>query len=312
MGSSSEAAFAEFHTHGGLVDLSDRVKLALTGADRVRYLTGQVTSNVLKLAPGEAQPACVTTAKGRLCAEIFITASATALHLDADPMLRDTLPARLERYIISDDATLADVTDEYRLYHLLPPPTDTHPFQDAVNTAARANRFGQPGLDVLLPHAAAAQLWPQLAASRAVLDESMCELLRIEAGIPRWGRELDENTLPPEAGLDRTHIDYHKGCYIGQEVISRIKSVGHVNRQLTGFVSADGTPLAVGATLFAPGDATRPLGTLTSVTFSFTLEKPIALGYLKRGTPPGALLARPAEAKGADAIVTVRELPSLS
>ena len=309
---SKAAGLEEFRTRGGLVDLSDRVKLVLSGADRVRYLNGQVTSNVQKLGPGEAQPACVTTAKGRLCAEIFITASATALHLDADPMLRDTLPARLERYIISDDVTLADVTDDCRFFHLLPPPTNAPAFHDQAITAARANRFGQSGLDLLLSPAAAAELWQQLAASHVILDESLCELLRIEAGIPRWGRELDEDTLPPEAGLDRTHIDYHKGCYIGQEVISRIKSVGHVNRQLTGFVSADGTPLAVGATLFAPGDSTRPLGTLTSVAFSFTLEKPIALGYLKRGTPPGELLARPAEAKGADAIVTVRELPFVS
>lgn len=309
---SSAAAYEEFRARGGVVDLSARMKLVLSGADRVRYLNGQVTSNVQKLAIGEAQPACVTTAKGRLCAEIFITASATTLHLDADPTLRDTLPARLERYIISDDAILADVTDEYRLFHLLPPPPDALAFQDQAITAARANRFGQPGLDLLLAPEVASQMWAQLAASHVVLDESLGELLRVEAGIPRWGRELDENTLPPEAGLDRTHIDYHKGCYIGQEVISRIKSVGHVNRALTGFVAVNDTPLAAGATLFASGDMTRPIGVLTSVTFSFALEKPIALGYLKRGTPPGELLARPAEASGADAIVTVRELPFLS
>jgi folate-binding protein YgfZ len=309
---SGAAAYEEFRARGGIVDLSDRLKLVLSGADRVRYLNGQVTSNVQKLAAGAAQPACVTTAKGRLCAEIFITASLEALHLDADPLLRDTLPARLERYIISDDATLADVTDEHRLFHLLPAPAEIGAFREIAITAARVNRFGKPGLDLLLTPARAVELWPQLAAAHVVLDESLCELLRIEAGIPRWGRELGEDTLPPEAGLDRTHIDYHKGCYIGQEVISRIKSVGHVNRQLTGFVSANGAPLAAGAMLFTPSDAARAVGVLTSAAFSFALEKPIALGYLKRGTPTGELLARPAEATGAEAVVAVRDLPFLS
>ena len=309
---SGSSAYDEFHSRGGVVDLSDRVKLVLSGADRVRYLNGQVTSNVQKLVTGEAQPACVTTAKGRLCAEIFVTAGTAALHLDADPTLRATLPARLERYIISDDVTLADVTDEYRLFHLIPRPAEPGCFQNIAVAAACANRFGRPGLDLLLTPASAAELWPQLAASHVVLDESLCELLRIEAGIPRWGRELGEDTLPPEAGLDRTHIDYHKGCYIGQEVISRIKSVGHVNRQLTGFVSASGAPLAAGAALFAAGDASRAVGVLTSATFSFALEKPIALGYLKRGSPTGELLARPAGTTGVEAVVTARELPFFS
>ena len=108
---SLRAAYEQFQKRGGIAVLSERVEIILTGADRVRYLNGQVTSNVTKLATGQTQPACVTTAKGRLCAEILITAQADALHLDADPALRATLPARLERYIIADDVALTDITD---------------------------------------------------------------------------------------------------------------------------------------------------------------------------------------------------------
>ena len=88
--------------------------------------------------------------------------------------------------------------------------------------------------------------------------EDIAETLRIEAGVPRWGAELNEDTLPPEAGLDRAAIDYHKGCYIGQEVISRIKSVGHVNRSLTGFASA--APLAAGMESGARRPREKPRG----------------------------------------------------
>ena len=301
------AAYQELQTRGGIADLSARVELVLTGADRVRYLNGQVTSNVQKLAAGQTQPACVTTAKGKLCAEVLITATAHALIIDADAALRDTLPARLERYIIADDVTLADATDSRALFHFIGPPP---PALDGA-WCAQSRRFGRDGWDVRLPSAAFASIKAALFSQHLFLDDALLETLRIEAGIPRWGRDIGEDTLPPEAGLDRTHIDYHKGCYIGQEVISRLKSVGHVNRQLTGFVAEDGSPLTVGASIFAPGEA-RSIGVLTSATFSFALDKPIALGYLRRGSPTSGLIASPAAATGAETRIAAHSLPFVS
>ena len=302
--SSLLAAYHELPVRGGLADLSDRVKLLLTGADRVRYLNGQVTSNVPKLAAGQTQPACVTTAKGRLCAEVLITALDDALCIDAEAALRATLPARLERYIIADDVTLEDVTETRALLHFIGPPPSA--FDSA--RCIRARRFGRDGWDVQLPTGDFAVMKAALFSQHLLLDEALLETLRIEAGLPRWGRDIGEDTLPPEAGLDRTHIDYHKGCYIGQEVISRLKSVGHVNRHLTGFVAADGPPPAVGASIFAPGEE-RAVGTITSAAFSFALEKPVALGYLKRGSPTSGLVARPADATGPEARIAVHPLP---
>ncbi len=301
----------DFRARGGVVDLSSRVKLIFTGADRVRYLNGQVTSNVQKLVAGQTQPACVTTAKGRLCAEAVITATAGALFVDADESLRASLPPRLERYIIADDVTLEQCPDEIRLLHFLgekPEWLGAAPSESLPGLCA-TTRYGRPGWDWWADAGTVAARWPDIESRVVVLDETLSELLRIEAGIPRWGRELHEDTLPPEAGLDRTHIDYHKGCYIGQEVISRLKSVGHVNRQLAGFVSTSGAPLSAGSSLFVPGAEDRSVGTLTSVAHSFALEKPIALGYLKRGSPTGELLARPAEGSGAEARVSVCALP---
>jgi folate-binding protein YgfZ len=304
-------AYHLFQQYGGVIDLSSRTKLQFTGADRVRYLNGQLTNNVTRLQPGDSLPACVTTAKGKLSADVMISAEPDALLIDADPELREALLARLERYIIADDVIIEDVTDQFALFHLL-----GGPLPDNTNLPGarllRTRRFGDEGVDILVPAAEADAARAQLTTSRPLLEEELTESLRIERGVPRWGRELKEDTLPPEAGLERTHIDYNKGCYIGQEVISRLRSVGHVNRRLLGFLSSGGEPLAPGMRLFAPADPTRQLGVFTSAAWSFALEKSLALGYLKRGSPTDDLLALPADAEAPAIRVTARELPFTS
>src|SRR5205085_5874999 len=104
--SCSRAAYERFRSSGGIADLSERTKIRLTGADRVRYLNGQVSANVQRLTSAEAIPACVMTAKGRMAAEIFISLEPDALIIDAELELREALLGRLERYVISDDVTL--------------------------------------------------------------------------------------------------------------------------------------------------------------------------------------------------------------
>ncbi len=313
--------------HGGMFDLSSRTMLRLTGPDRVRYLNGQVTANVKQSEPGRVQPACVTTAKGKLSADIFITATELALYIDAERELRESLLARLERYIVADDVLLEDITDTHALFHFIGPPEMLRAFEGRISPRAfpqhdqRASRFAVLGWDFRAPRIVSKHpgvdyqpAYPPMIPPAAGQRPSECppqlvELVRIEAGIPRWGHELTEDTLPPEAGLDRTHIDYAKGCYIGQEVISRIKSVGHVNRRLSGFISTGGEPLQAGWSVFAPGDLQKAVGELTSAAWSFALAKPVALGYLRRGSPSGALLARPADGATPPVEVTPAELP---
>jgi folate-binding protein YgfZ len=307
-------AYRDYQQRGAIADLSARTKLRLTGADRVRYLNGQVTANVTRLGEGESLRACVTTAKGKLCADVFIAAALDGLIVDADPSVRETLGARLDRYIVADDVVLEDLTDTRGLLHFLPAPgSGLDSLRGEISssqTPIRSPRFGREGIDFFLPITDVPAILTRLGEHHARLDDALCESLRIEAGLPRWGRELTEDTLPPEAGLDRTHIDFHKGCYIGQEVISRIKSVGHVNRTLAGFTSDDGTPLFAGRAIFSSEESdARPIGTLTSAAWSFALERPIALGYLKRGSPTGGLIARPADSTGPGTRITPHPLP---
>jgi folate-binding protein YgfZ len=296
------AAYAQARARGALLDLSDRAKWHLSGADRVRYLNGQATNDIRRVRPDAAMMACVTTAKGKLSGMIFVSAAPAFLRIDAESELRESLGARLERYIIADDATLEDTTGEECLFHLLAPAA---PGALPGAEVLAATRLARPGFDIIAPLGEQARVLAALGERHVLIPSLLAECLRIEAGVPRWGAELTEETLPPEAGLDVSAIDYHKGCYIGQEVISRIKSVGHVNRQLAGFTAA--APLAPGMTLHPEGEPRKSAGEITSAAWSFGLESWAALGYVKRGFADATLHARSAD--GATISVRIRDLP---
>ena len=301
--------YRAFRERGGVVDLASRVKLLFKGNDRIRYLNGQLTANIASAKCPSVIPACVTTAKGRMCADVFVSIGPSGVLVDADPAVADVLPSRLERYIIADDVTMEDVTASIAIVHFAGVKMDDVPVEIRASLVP-ANRFGLAGHDYFPPFRKdLPPVWEKITAHLPVLSELLVELIRIEHGVPRWGREHDEATLPPEAGLDRTHIDFHKGCYIGQEVISRLKSVGHVNRELRGFVSADGAPLVAGARIFSAAEPARDLGRLTSGAFSFALDRHIALGYLRRDAAGGEFLAAVPEATDAPVRIALHPLP---
>lgn len=304
--------YSQIKARGGWIALP-RAKFKLTGADRVRYLNGQVSNDVKKLGADAALPACVMTAKGKMSADVFISAAEDFLLVDAELELRESLQARLERYIISDDVTLEDVTDDLVFVHFIGPANPRFLGDFLGTTPRKSRRYGHDGWDLFYKkeeYETEHQSVPVMFRKNFLtITAEIAETLRIEAGIPSWGAELDENILPAEAGLDRTAVDFHKGCYIGQEVVSRIKSVGHVNKELRGFISTDGTPLAAGMKLYAPADPAKEAGWLTSAAHSFALEKPAALGYLKRGIAPGVLHARAEDRPAENIPVEVKELP---
>jgi folate-binding protein YgfZ len=128
-----------------------------------------------------------------------------------------------------------------------------------------------------------------LSAQFPLSTEEQMEILRIESGIPRWGRELTEEIIPIEANLEERCVDYEKGCYIGQEVISRIKMSGQTNKRLSGLLARDGGPIAVGAHLRVPDG--KEAGWITSAIWSVRMNRRIALGFVKRGfDSPGSVL----------------------
>jgi folate-binding protein YgfZ len=279
-----------------LLDLTDRAKFNVTGKDRARFLNGQLTNDILSLRPGSAICACALTAKGKLCADLFVAATKESHFLDAESVLRETLAARLEKYIIADDVALEDVTDAFGLFHLVIPGSaiegapESFPWVEETDTLMMAcNRFGIPGVDFWFPAGEAALVQGKLQQSP--IDLQAAENLRIEQGIARWGYELSEEVIPNEAGLDQRAINYTKGCYLGQEVISRIKSVGHVNRHLCGLVPEAGIAVATGDRLFSDGESKKEIGFITSAGRRRSQGGVIALGYVRRGfDAPGSTL----------------------
>jgi tRNA-modifying protein YgfZ len=235
-------------TNGGAVCLSDRAKIRLTGGDRVRYLNGQVTNDVRRCTADQAVYACVTDAKGHILADVFIHALAEELRMDAEPGLRESLAARLDRYIVSDDVELSDITDNWSLWHVFGAAADGL-------VGVKADRIDFPGLDLWLPVG-------QPAPSHLPrLTEAEWETLRVLRGIPRWPTELTIQTFPPEAGLEDRAISYTKGCYIGQEIISRIRTTGKMPRRLVRLHSS-ALDLSPGMSLWHEGQV---VGALTSV-----------------------------------------------
>ncbi len=260
-------------------DLSGRAKFRISGMDRLRFLNGQITNDLRKASETSAIEACVLNAKGKLDAHIFVSDSSESFLVDADSELRETLKSRLERYVIADDVEVEDVTDQFSLYHLL---SERSPGL-ANYRMISARRFADTGWDVWIEAAQHDAVVREFSSRFTLSDSDAAELMRIEQGIPRWGRELTQGIIPIEANLEQRTIDYQKGCYIGQEVISRMKMSGQTNKRLCGLISLDDIPLHPGMKLTSHSALGKEVGWITSATRSGSIGKEIALGYVKRG-----------------------------
>ena len=242
----------------GVMDLSFRSRICLVGADRARFLHGQVTSDVKKLRAGEGCYAAITTAKGKMESDLNIFALADELLLDFEPGLTEKISARLEKFIVADDVQIVDATPHYGLLSVQGPkvefviraiglfaeipakPLASVKISDATLGEIylmRHARLGLDGFDLFVPNNSLGEVADKLIAAAKQTGGRACgwqafETARIEAGIPRFGADMDETNIPLECGIESRAVTYTKGCYIGQEVINRIHSVGHVNREL--------------------------------------------------------------------------------
>jgi folate-binding protein YgfZ len=261
------------------LDLSGRAKFRIAGTDRLRFLNGQITNDLRKASETSAIEACILNAKGKMDAHLFVSASRECFFVDAAPDLREKLKTRLERYVIADDVQVEDVTDQFSLFHMLSERSPVPEYGRVVSVC----RFAEAGCDIWGDAARHHAVSQQLSSRVTLCNSDAAEVMRIEQGIPRWGRELTEEIIPIEANLEQRAIDYQKGCYIGQEVISRMKMSGQTNKRLCGLISLDDIPLQPGMKLAPPSMAEKEVGWITSAARSERIGKEIALGYVKRG-----------------------------
>jgi folate-binding protein YgfZ len=320
------AEHAALRESAGVIDLSFRSRICLTGADRVRFLHGQVTNDVKKLRAGEGCYSAITTAKGKMESDLNIFTLADELLLDFEPGLTEKISARLEKFIVADDVQIVDAALHYGLLSVQGPkaaevvralglfnelptkPLDSVKFSDATlgeiylasnprlglrrHVAAlesadmSAHSKLSDGFDLFIPNNSLGAVADKLIAAakqtggRAV-GWTAFETARIEAGIPRFGADMDETNIPLECGIESRAIVYNKGCYIGQEVINRIHSVGHVNKELRALrLATDLESLPKkGDKLFHAG---KEVGYVTSAVKSPALNANISLGYVRR------------------------------
>jgi len=250
----------EILQRGGAYALGARTRIRVTGADCLRYLNGQLSNDAQKLKSGAALQALLLTAKGKLNAVVHVWLEDDAVIVDADPGRSEDLEARLSRYIVADDVELLDESTEAAGWHVFGAVSEGLP-------GLKINRVGEPGVDTTT----------KPPSGVILLSPEEYELLRITRGVPAWGSDLDENTLPHEARLEESAVDFHKGCYVGQETVSRLQSVGRANRRLCTILGD--FPLRPGLKLTTEGGDNA--GTITSAALHFELAKTVALAYVQ-------------------------------
>jgi folate-binding protein YgfZ len=287
----------------GLVDMSFRGLIELTGSDRLRWLNGQVTNDVKDLKPGEGTLAAVLNVKGHILADLAMYGLSGAVWIDLNrdraQIVRDTF----DRYIVADDVVAENASDRYA--HLMVVGRDAQRFLvEAVGEGGKdlpawrhveerlcdvparviATRWlGMAGYDLIVPIEAAGRFWEALVSFGSdhglhPVGMSALNRLRVEAGWPWYGVDFDDSNLLMES-LTPDHVSFTKGCYIGQEVVIRVEHQGHLNKKLTGLlVSGEIVPSATSQIL----SGERKVGTVTSATYSPALKRVIALGYVRR------------------------------
>src|SRR6202163_4311445 len=297
----ARAEFQSLLSGCGLYDLSGRAKIAITGGDRVRWLNGMATNNVRDLARGHGVYAFLLNAQGRIQADLYVFQRGESLLVDTEQQQREKVLELFDRYIIADDVEIADVSDKFSALGLTGPES-RHVLESAgIAVPDLASlELCSPKCDCacgclqckLLRGDASAgtsyQLWlapdtlkstwdALVAAGATPVGTDALELRRISFGIPKFGVDIRERDLPQETGQTRA-LNFTKGCYLGQEIVERIRSRGHVNRILVGLRIDSITPPAEGSKLVADG---AEAGEITSAAFSPALGQVVALGIVR-------------------------------
>ena len=295
----------------GLIDQSHRGKLRLKGKDRTEFLHGMVTNDIQKLTPGNGLYAVFTTDKAKMLADARVYCLPDALWIDLEPEVTGKIYKHLDKYTLASDVTIENLTETQGLLSVYgpssseiitqliapasPPPKEystTSAAPDGVSILVARNEItGEVGYDLYIPMDRLAVIWNrllQIGGPHGLKPVGLDALnsLRIEAGIARYGLDMDESNFPMEAGLEAKAISYTKGCYIGQETIARADAQGQMNKRLMGLELAGESVPKKGQSIQArpesPGAEGRVVGTVTGSIKSPTLEKVIAMGYLHR------------------------------
>ena len=317
----AHAEFQALISAAGVYDLNARATISLTGGDRVRWLNGMVTNNIRDLQPGHGVYAFLLNPQGHILGDLYAYNRGESLRVETDRTQVETILAVFDKYIIMDDVEVSNVSDQRSGIGIAGPKSsqalravgfdlpELKPLQFAEST------WQQSSVTVVrgdLPCVEAFELWlaPEYAqtvctalktAGAHEVGRTALDHLRIAAGIPLYGADIRQRDLPQETEQDRA-LNFSKGCYVGQEIVERIRSRGQVRRKFTGFEIKGQLP-AIGSKIQVEG---KDVGEITSAA-ALPLsqgERQVALGYIRREAAiPGKAL------EVADSTAVVANLP---
>lgn len=290
--------FAALRSGCGISDLEWRAKIILTGGDRARWLNGMITNNVRDLAPDRGVYAFLLNPQGRILADLYAYHRGDYFLVDTD---RTQLPKVMEifdHYIISDDVEVTNASDKLTAIGLTGPKApqvlkaagvelpNLEPLQatdlswgDAGLTVVRTDNPVTEGFEIWLAPGNLARVWDSLVQNGATpVGFEALELLRVAAGIPAFGQDIRERDLPQETSQTRA-LHFSKGCYVGQEIVERIRSRGNVHRKFTGF-QIEGASPSPGEKIQFDGKDVGEITSVASVPAHGDLR--LALGYIRR------------------------------
>jgi folate-binding protein YgfZ len=317
-----QAEFVALRGTCGVYDLGFRAKIALTGGDRVRWLNGMVTNNIRDLSVGQGVYAFLLNPQGHILGDMFAYNRGELITIDTDSAQAETLLATFDHYIIMDDVEVTNLSEQLTALGVSGPKSrevltsagfpvpemrslqvESITWQGEECTLVRGEDAESESYEIWLAPDRVRFLWEALlAAGAAPVGSEALEMRRIVSGIPRYGIDIRERDLPQETEQARA-LNFNKGCYVGQEIVERIRSRGAVHRKFTGFVAEGMGTISVGLKVAGGG---KDVGDITSVA-SLRVgarDKTVALGYIRREVGvPGR------EVTIGDAKATVVQLP---
>jgi len=291
-----DAQYRQLREECGLLDRSERGKLIVSGGEAAEYLQGQLTNDVEALSPGEGLYAALLDRKGHMQADMrVLRISPEEIWIDTEQEALGAARRHLEMYKIGREVAIADLSDERAIFSLIGPRS-----VEIAGTSALPEHAGEvtavggieclavgtaAGIDLIAKLADAARPRDTLIDAGAVeVGEETAEVVRIEAGTPRFGAEMSAETMPAEAGIVERAVSFTKGCYIGQEPVARLHYKGRPNRRLRGLELSGQA---------APGESLRlgekEVGRIGSACVS-PARGPLALAVVRREAEPGAEL----------------------
>ena len=283
----------------GLADISHLGRLKITGKDRISFLNGLLTNDISQLKENAGQRSALLNSKARVLADLHLYAEQDSLLVDTGESSASHVKEILDRFVITEDVQIQDSSHDL-VQITIQGPSSSQAIKEVLGAEAQdlkqleqktlgpstiiaRDRTGQSGYDIIMPALEAEPVWHGFLLNGGEIGlnpvgSQALEILRLEAGYPKYATDVDENTIILEAGF-KDAINFNKGCYLGQEVVARATHIGRVNKQLVRLEVETKESVSPRSKLTSDG---REAGFITSAAFSPGLRRVVGLGYANR------------------------------